>query len=152
MVSVQVFDEAEGRHLLCSGTLVGTEDNPFVLTAKHCIDAAYKTSDLRLFGCGNGTVDLYAEGVDYSSIEISALRRDDFYESYMVPDRDPLTYAEIVDGSLRGFRKDIAVIAVNNTNLPNCSRFAVLGERTQIQRRSLRSRVRQHAGDIQPGR
>lgn len=38
---------------VCSGTLLGTPDNPFVLTAKHCVDAANLVS-LTMLGCGVG--------------------------------------------------------------------------------------------------
>ena len=100
---------------ICSGTLLGTPANPFVLTAKHCVDSPTLVK-ITMFGCG---VQFWNQprhlGHDISDFAMYFYGEDDTFPNvlYLFPETRPATAEE-----LNQRKVDLALIPVRNA--PDC--------------------------------
>jgi hypothetical protein len=113
---------------LCTGTMVGGRDDPFVLTAKHCIDSAALVS-LTLVGCG--VASAYAlthlgRDVDDFLIHLHGSDHSNYPSvAYLFPSASPATSSAMFAET----KLDVALLPVKSA--PRCgieaSQYAPIG-------------------------
>lgn len=119
LVMMLVLTEAVDGDLwpmsICSGTLLGTPANPFVLTAKHCVDSPTLVK-ITMFGCG---VQYWNQprhlGHDISDFAMYFHGGDGTFPNVMhlFPETRPATAEELTQRKV-----DLALIPVRNA--PDC--------------------------------
>lgn len=100
---------------ICSGTLLGTRSNPYVLTAKHCVDSPTLVK-ITMFGCG---VQYWNQprhlGHDIADFAMYFYGEDETFPNvlYLFPETRPATPEE-----LNQRKVDLALIPIRSA--PDC--------------------------------
>ena len=118
LVLIEILTRADGQSWplsLCSGALFGSYDNPYVMTAKHCIDDRNLVT-VRMWGCGIarwGAENHLGRPIHDFVLEIYGNALPEAV--YLFPDTDPVATRDL--HKVR--RHDIALIPIKN--VPDCS-------------------------------
>ena len=96
---------------MCSATLVGTPDKPYVLTAKHCVDG-WGVEDIEFYACG--TLNVHRRSVNTRMTAYGAPDR-----VYLHPRSTPASMSEMYHSILR----DVALVPIKPESVPECAAF-----------------------------
>ena len=110
--------ETETLTSYCTGTIIGTHATPWLLTAKHCIDAKpFSEAKLIVVGCGQRNVlhsTAHAFTLDLFQTDIY------FYRPLMMEFSSEAIATNLDTDGPDVVTKDVAVISLNGIELPSC--------------------------------